>query len=149
MSSAGALNRGLDIYRAEMRDVIRVTLQREFGEAWLSTQVAPLFGGRKARQIEQGLNRGARPEDLVDVGEFSLVIAAHQSLFPEGIRTGERHSHISKIAHGRNRQAHASREVYRAEAEELLGWCCDILETCSRHAAASEIRDLVSSIQLR
>lgn len=149
MSSAEAANRGLDIYRDEMRGVIRETLQREFGEVWCRTQVAPLLGPRKARQIEKGLDRGQRPEELVDIGEFSQVIAAHQSLFPEAIRTGDHHNHMHKIASGRNKWLHASREVYRAEAEELLGWCCDVLETCSRHAAASEIRDLVSSIQLR
>ena len=149
MSPAEALNRGLDVYRAEMRGVIRETLQQEFGGDWCKNQVAPLFGGGKARRIEARLARGERPENLVDVGEFAVIIATHQSLFPEAIRTGEHHNHMSKIASGRNKWLHASREVYRAEAEELLGWCCDVLETCSRHAAASEIRDLVSSIQLR
>ena len=147
MSSAEALNRGLDIYRDEMRDVIRETLQQEFDGNWCKDQVAPLFGGGKTRKILRDLDRGERPEAQIDVGEFAQVIKAHQLLFPEAIRAGEHHSHMGKIANHRNQVLHVLRPFRRTDAEQLLGWCIDVLETCGRHAAASEIRDLVSSIQ--
>ena len=148
MAHEDSVTRGLKIYRAEMRDVIRTVLQRGFGNDWCLTQAAPLFGRWRASQIERRLKRGKRAEDQFDVGDFAKIIHAHQSLFPEGIRKGEHHNHMPKIANSRNETwAHALRETYRADAEDLLGWCIDVLEQCNRHAAADEIRDVASSLR--
>ena len=145
MTPKEAVNAGLDIYRAEMRDVIQQTLQQEFGGDWCKNQVAPLFGGGKARKILRELDRGQKPETLIDVGEFSQVIAEHQLLFPEAIRTGEHHSHMSKIANRRNWAVHVLGPIRRTDAEQLLGWCIDVLNQCGRNGAARDIEDDVVS----
>ena len=142
-----AATEGLDIYRDEMRDVIRETLQQEFDGNWCKDQVAPLFGGGKTRKILRDLDRGERPEAQIDVGEFAQVIKAHQLLFPEAIRAGEHHSHMGKIANHRNQVLHVLRPFRRTDAEQLLGWCIDVLEQCGRISAADEIRDVVSRLR--
>ena len=146
MTPRDATTTGLDIYRAEMRDVIRRALQSEFGGDWCRTQAAPLFGGRKEARMLIELDRGERPENLFDVGEFQRIIAAHQQLFPEAITIGEYHNHMPKIATVRNRVLRALDPVFCVDAQESLGWCIEVLEQCGRTPAATEIRDIVSSI---
>ena len=147
MTPKEAVNEGLDIYRDEMRGVIQETLQNEFGEKWCSEQVAPLWGGGKTRGILRKLDRGQQPHTVIDVGEFQQVITAHQLLFPEAIRPGEHHSHMGEIANRRNWVAHMLGTVRRTDAEQLLGWCIDVLEQCGRISAARDIEDVVSRLR--
>ena len=88
MDAREATARGLDIYRAEMRALIRQTLQVAFGEIWCSEKVAPLFPPHKRRLILHALRKGESPERLVDIGDFGRVIAEHSDLFPEAIKDG-------------------------------------------------------------
>ena len=146
MTPKDAATKGLGIYQTEMRAVIRQRLQREFGADWCQTQVAPLFGGRKKARMLKGLEKGERPEDRFDIGEFRMIIAKHQSLFPAGIREGEHHNHMDEIANRRNGVVHALGPVYRANAQEFLGWCIEVLEQCGSHPAAGDIRDIASAL---
>lgn len=143
---------GLRIFQKAMRAYIRTELQREYGANWCETQVAPLFPGKGGRgdRMLKALRRGESPERLLDVGLFKQVIAKHGELFPEAIRAGEHHNRLGEIAEFRNRTTgHDNEDVYRADTEQLLGWCIEVLLQCGRLSAANAIQEVASSIGWR
>ena len=150
MDARAAIGKGLDLYRGAMRDFIRETLQVEYGESWFSTQVAPLLYGkdwRLERSLKAVLKQGRSAEAQIDIGEFARVIQEFGDLFPEPIRRGQHHhSRLSEIAEVRNIHVHATRTLYKADAETVLGACKEVLSLCGRMSAAEEIDDLIRSL---
>lgn len=150
MQAREAFDNGLEIFTEEMRDLVREKLQAEYGEDWCSKRVAPLFDGRKGRDIRTRLKKGAAPETLIDALHFQQVIAAYGDLFPEPIRKdSHHHERLREIAKWRNKHAHYlwRRRLRRAEAEEFLSACSDVLRQCNLVGGATEIEDLARAFQ--
>ena len=148
MDAREAINRGLLIYRTEMRVLIRQTLQAEFKERWFGEKVVPLLPRDKRRRARAALNDGERPEDQIDVGDFREVVAKHSDLFPQAIRKGEpAHARFDEIRKMRNAYTHDSGPTpRRLDAESLLDACADLLRQCKLDAAATDIDDLKAKL---
>ena len=150
MDAREATARGLDIYREEMRALIRQTLQVAFGERWCSEKVAPLFPSRKRTLILHALSKGESPEWTVDIGEFGRVIAEHSDLFPEAIRNGQLNDRFAEIRGARNQFTHQpGANLHRADAESILAVCGDVLGQCGLLAGAQEIEDIAQQLRSR
>ena len=138
-----AMAHGLDIYRTEMRDYIRVTLQSAYGPDWFVGQVLPhVFPPRRAF-LRRTYADGGNPERLLDVRDFRLVLSVHEELFPASLQEGhffEFHDRITRHVH--NVLAHDHSDFDLNEAEQFFGSCRDALERCGRLQAASMIRDI-------
>ena len=151
MEPKEALNRGLEIYRDDMRALISGKLQAEFGEKWCSEQVAPLFPRGKRKLIIANLTAGHPPQEQVDVNEFGKVVEAFSELFPEGIREGEHHNRFKDITPARNAWGHGlgrlGKSPHRADAEAVLGACIDVLRQCELITSALALEDLVRQLE--
>ena len=145
-----ALDEGLDIFRSDMRVLIRKTLQAEFGEIWCREKVAPLFPPGKRKLIIKNLEAGEPADEQVDVNDFSTVIKEFGELFPEAIRQGEHHNRFDDITRARNAWGHRlgrlGKSPHRREAEAVLGACIDVLRQRELIDSALAIEDIVRQL---
>ena len=135
----------LDIFRTEMRNYIRVTLQGAYGRDWFVGQVLPRVGpGSHQRRLQLLYHDGADPERLLDEGNFRAVLLEHAELFPASLQVGQFSESLYIIRHVRNELAHDHFDFDLNKAEQLFGSCMDVLERCGRLHAASMIRDIAA-----
>ena len=144
-----AMVHGLDIYRTEMRDYIRVTLQSAYGPDWFVRQVLPHVPSHQRRPLKWAYDEGENPALLLDVGHFRTVLSAHAEMFPASLQVGQFVESLDIILHIRNKFAHSHSHLDLNEAEQLFGSCRDVLERCGRLHAASMIRDLEAAYDSR
>ena len=145
-----AMVHGLDIYRTEMRDYIRVTLQSAYGPDWFVRQVLPHVPSHQRRPKKRAYDDGENPALLLDVGDFRTVLSAHAEMFPASLQVGQFVESLDIILHIRNKFAHDYfSHLDLNEAEQLFGSCRDVLERCGRLHAASMIRDLEAAYDSR
>ena len=139
-------DRALLIYRAAMRRHIQEVLQREFGSDWLHQALESETPGRVRRGVERRLrmlldllDQGHDPEEMLDVGDFSVVIRENGQLFPV-LQPVDLDKMVS-ISLLRNKLAH-SLDRTPGEDDEIVDLCGLVLERCGLQDAAKDVRRL-------
>ncbi len=131
-------DRALLIYRAAMRRHIREVLQREFGSDWLHQALESGTPGRVRRWVRMA-EHGYNPEQLIDIGDFPVVIRENGQFFP--VLQPADLDKMDSIALLRNKFAH-SLDRTPGEDDEIVDLCGLVLERCGLQDAAKDIRGL-------
>ena len=119
----------LNEYRDVMRRYISEVLTVAFGLSWIQ-KVADEAGSSRA-QMQEEIDKGSLPHEIIDVGNFEPIIRKFAGHFPAPVKSSESRRRMVLInSAGRRKWAHAKGKLYPIEVEEAARLSVEVLMSC-------------------